>query len=85
MVFPSWACSQLINSVPSGDKMHIDHLQALDFRGWGAVTWDFCFCPLGLSVATKQGHVNEWEIGEAGVRAVLLALPNWEGLPGDLV
>lgn len=36
MVFPSWACSQLINSVPSGDKMHIDYLQALDFRGRGS-------------------------------------------------
>lgn len=31
----------------------------------------------------KQSHVNEWEIGEAGVPAVPLALPDWVGLPRD--
>lgn len=80
MVFPSWVCSQLINNVPSGDKMHTDHLQAR-VCGEGGVIWDLCFCPLGLSVA-KWGHVNEWGVGEAEVRAVPLALPARVGLPG---
>lgn len=42
-----WACSQLISSVPSGDRMHTDHLQALDFWGRRVVMGDLCFCPLG--------------------------------------
>lgn len=33
----------------------------------------------------NQGLVNEWEIGEAGVHAVPLALPVRVRLPGDLV
>ena len=47
MVFPSWACSQLINHVPAGDRMHIGRLWALDF-------WEADLGPLLLSLEASR-------------------------------
>lgn len=87
MVFPSWACSQLISSAPSGDKTHTDHLQTLGLCVcvWGGGSFaTFASVLLGFLWPNGAMKMNG-EIGESEVRAVPLALPARVGLPGDLV